>query len=1156
MRLDRLTLLRYGCFEAVDLALDPVRLNLVLAPNGAGKSVLRQAFADLLCGIPVRSPMDFRFGVAGMRLLAEAVLPDGRRLAFGRRKGQGNTLIDAAGAPLDRAVLEAATGAVDRALLERLFAIDTTLLRRGGEGLLASGGALADALVSAAGGLRQARGLLGTLREDRDALAPERRMAARPFHQALDQLAAARKALDEAVFTPQAWAGEQAALEQAQARRATANAAAQGAALRIAQLERLRRVRPLLVAHDVAADWLAAHPDAPLLPADLGPHLAAARTTLATAAEGARIAQARHARVAEDIAALAPDPKALVEADAISALVDHAGAVRKAMLDLPGVAAEHRLAEAEAARLRHELGNPATLPPPMALREARRLIGEHERLASELRRLPAQRAARGQDAQDARAALAALPPQNETAGLAALVREIRAAGDPAARAEAAADTLRRRRAEAATALSVLPGWRGAADALAALVVPAPAAFEVLDAAQAAARQRTALARDAEARAVTASAASRARLEELGELRDLIDPDAVATARRHRDRGWDLVFRQGFTAAPPTPEDIAAWSGGATLPLAYGTAVAAADTLADRRAAMAGRVGEAAASDRAAGLAAEALAVATADREAADAAQAEAQARWYSACIALGLPPDTGAAALRAFVQGRDVALAAEREGGLAAQAAAALGASHAVWRDRLAAALGGGEGGLPARLAEAELRLQQREAQMAARAEAAAGLRAAEAQLAQLAQAEAVLGASRAAWQPLWVASQGALGRPPGEAPELVGEVLGLYADLAAATAQDGALRTRVDGMRADSARFAAEIAALAARLSPEADASDPFTLLRDLRARHEAARATADRHALLTRAGHAAAAELDQASEALVAGEARLGEVIAAAGAEDVGGAEAAIVLAVVRAGHAARRDEAAAALREAGDGREMPHLRAEAGALPADQLMVEMALARDHAAEANLAAQQAASEAARIEAGWERLTTDLRAVTARAEEEASLATLGRVLDEALVLHAAGLLLEQGLARVEAAGTGTLLARIAAHVAQLTDGAYDQVTTEEAADGTAVLRVRQPGVPDEPKKMDQLSEGTRDQLFLALRLVAIEDYVRTSPPLPFIADDILQTFDDRRASLALTALAELNRRAQVVVLTHHPHVADLAAASGLDIRVHRLAAA
>jgi uncharacterized protein YhaN len=78
---------------------------------------------------------------------------------------------------------------------------------------------------------------------------------------------------------------------------------------------------------------------------------------------------------------------------------------------------------------------------------------------------------------------------------------------------------------------------------------------------------------------------------------------------------------------------------------------------------------------------------------------------------------------------------------------------------------------------------------------------------------------------------------------------------------------------------------------------------------------------------------------------------------------------------------------------------------------------------------------------------------------------------------------------------------------------------------------------------VDELSEGTRDQLFLALRLVAIEDHLDASPPLPFVADDILQTFDDARATATLRALLELSERTQVLVLTHHEHVLDLAGA-------------
>ncbi|MFC7554906.1 AAA family ATPase [Pseudoroseomonas wenyumeiae] len=84
MRLTRLTLRQYGSFADASLRLDPApgRINLVLAPNGAGKSVLRQAFGDLFFGIGGQTPMAFRHGYSGMQVLAEGIRPDGAPLCW------------------------------------------------------------------------------------------------------------------------------------------------------------------------------------------------------------------------------------------------------------------------------------------------------------------------------------------------------------------------------------------------------------------------------------------------------------------------------------------------------------------------------------------------------------------------------------------------------------------------------------------------------------------------------------------------------------------------------------------------------------------------------------------------------------------------------------------------------------------------------------------------------------------------------------------------------------------------------------------------------------------------------------------------------------------------------------------------------------------
>ena len=86
------------------------------------------------------------------------------------------------------------------------------------------------------------------------------------------------------------------------------------------------------------------------------------------------------------------------------------------------------------------------------------------------------------------------------------------------------------------------------------------------------------------------------------------------------------------------------------------------------------------------------------------------------------------------------------------------------------------------------------------------------------------------------------------------------------------------------------------------------------------------------------------------------------------------------------------------------------------------------------------------------------------------------------------------------------------------------------------------------------MSDGTRDQLYLALRLATLSEYVsKKSEPIPFIVDDILIHFDDQRAMATLKVLGELSKSVQVILFTHHPHVADLAAKAGDDMHVCRL---
>ena len=344
MRLRGLTLSKYGNYDAERIGFSPEKgvVNLLLAPNGAGKSVLRQAFGDLLFGIGNQTSMGFRHGYNGMRVTAEIARPDGTSVSFIRPKARGNPVLGLDGEPLAPGFLASILGSRDKPLLERLFALDTAALREGGRALLESGGDVASALLSAAGGIRQARALKQKLERRRDDLAPERRTGSRPFYQALDQFNDARRRAAAATLRPDQWEKQDQTLAALEETRRASQEAAATAFAEIARLERVRRVGPPLSQRAEVEAWLAAHPDARALDPSLTGLLTQARLDLSTSETAAKDAVARLAAAEQVLAGITVDEALLAHADQISRLVLDAGAARKARDDdLPVVRGQH-----------------------------------------------------------------------------------------------------------------------------------------------------------------------------------------------------------------------------------------------------------------------------------------------------------------------------------------------------------------------------------------------------------------------------------------------------------------------------------------------------------------------------------------------------------------------------------------------------------------------------------------------------------------------------------------------------------------------------------------------------------------------------------------------------------------------------------------------
>lgn len=100
-----------------------------------------------------------------------------------------------------------------------------------------------------------------------------------------------------------------------------------------------------------------------------------------------------------------------------------------------------------------------------------------------------------------------------------------------------------------------------------------------------------------------------------------------------------------------------------------------------------------------------------------------------------------------------------------------------------------------------------------------------------------------------------------------------------------------------------------------------------------------------------------------------------------------------------------------------------------------------------------------------------------------------------------------------------------------MTDGAWEEVRMSQ--EGTLqVVDAAQTA-----RKPVHLSLGTRQQLYLALRIALLQQADNVGRAIPVFADDILVNFDARRRRGAACALAELARTRQVVLFTCHEEV-------------------
>ncbi|MGE0861725.1 MAG: ATP-binding protein, partial [Gammaproteobacteria bacterium] len=628
------------------------------------------------------------------------------------------------------------------------------------------------------------------------------------------------------------------------------------------------------------------------------------------------------------------------------------------------------------------------------------------------------------------------------------------------------------------------------------------------------------------------------LETLAASGEVVTQVEVGAARAARDQLWDEVAIE--LAAPRVAPD--------GLAVAFETTLREADRRADLLRADTARATRVAdARQRIAAL--EAARTETARRAATLATQrAELETRWRTLVAPLGRA-ELNPAGLRDWLARRERVAARQAE---VTRLRAQQDEDEAEWR-QVSAALADllALCGQPGEARATEGLAQARAAVGAARRtaserEALTRQRAAgEADLARLAAEQALCAAERADWRARWAEAMRVL-RLREEAEAAEAQVrLDQFATLADLLAQRARLAEEAATHADTLAGFAAQVATLREALAA-APAGEPARVAEQLYAALGAARTSEARRAELLATLESERARLLEAAREAETARARLAALCREAGVDSV--AE----LAATEASAARKR---AAGLRltdlerdlVSRNGRSLQAVVDEAeGERPEalDARLAELAAAQDGLEAAVVVAQERAFEARRaLDA------IDGGAVAAEAQQALG-ALAARIAGEArgyARLRLAHALLERVIKRYRERHQGPLLARAAALFSRITVGSFAGLVVDWDDDGQRLMGERPGG---ERVPVSGLSHGTRDQLYLALRIAAVEQHLASRGPLPVIVDDLLAQFDDDRALATLEVLAELATRTQVLCFSHHRHLLTLVEGSPLAARV------
>lgn len=1161
MRFLYLNLVAYGPFTEVslDLSAGNQGLHIIFGPNEAGKSAALRAMHAVLFGISGQTTDNFTHEYARLRIGARLQNSGGDELSFVRRKGRSATLLktdDDQGSAYPDSVLDPYLASTDGETFGRVYGIGYEELRRGGMELKAMRGLVGESLFVAGLGIACLSNTLATLDQEAHELYTTR-SATSTIRKYITEYKQVQQDKRKAEVPTSRWEGLQLSIKKSCSHRDDLATKLKNLRIETGRLDRLRRALPRVVEREQLGAELDELGEVVILPSSYSTEeRISCQNNLKHA--GQRVPRLREDLDGEHglrnkISALSIPEGLLEQADLIAKLHEDLGSHLKASKDQADLRLKCDNLRAQAKARLAELRSDVSWDSVDSLRIApdrKVTIQNLGNLEKTVRERPTQ-IERNEvnvisELKADRIQVNKLDSPRDSAQFKGVLSRIQKDGDLDQQLVNAKCAMDGALADAEKAHEALGLWKGSLVELERLIVPLKETvnlyennFSEVNKQREKHDGQECTARDEAGNAVK-------KIEALQRAGDVPTEEQLYDVRKTRENGWGLV-RADWLEGGANGEAVRDFAGEKPLAEAYEDNVHRSDEVADRLRREASRVAELAQQESNKAHSVEQLRILTQERESLEVRYVSLSDEWREQWSSTGIENPLSPTEMRAWLDRCNEAKRLAERAREAQQDFENLRQRIEANRDALGKCLAAvNEAALaPDELLSSNLDqciavIERIESTTQRRAELENAIVNGEATMrggaADLEQAASEL----LAWEKKWATHMMLLGCPADVTADDANARIALIEDLFRNVDEADRENMRIEAIEAEANRFTREVQSLVERVAPDLIDLPAAQAAAELTSRLDEAKTANVKLDHLQKEETAKQEELDDLEETIREKSEELALMCHLAQVDTHDMLEVAEKISAEVTRVRSRLKKIDEELTELGEGMTIDELVIAAQGQNADDLAAQISSIDDELVDLGKRRDEFIGEIRELEN--ERNTIDGSSDAAEADEGGLgiLAAMNEAAGRYIRLRLAAVVLRQRIEVHRTKAQDPLLSRASELFAKLTCGSFSGLKTDyDDNDQPVIVGAR--ANSDSLLGVEAMSDGTQDQLYLALRLAYLEKLIEREEPMPFIVDDILVKFDDDRAQATLRVLGDLSRRTQVVFFTHHRHLVDIA---------------